>query len=958
MANMLVAPVKRRTFLRGAALGVAGLCLDLRALAPRSAQAAAPAADPGYRGWEDVYREAWAWDRVAVSTHADVNCIGNCAWKLYIRDDIVWREEQTAHYTASNARFPDFNPQGCQKGATCSELMRGPARLRYPLKRVGERGEGRWKRIGWDEALDEVARGIVDTLVARGGEGILCEMGTNAAFGAGWAGTMRFFRQIGAPVIDSYGQVGDLAVGSTITYGLPLIGGSADNWFQSRCIVLWEFNPVYTRIPYAHFLTEARYHGARIVTIAPDYNASAIHSDLWLSVRPGTDAALALAACRVIVEEGLHDAAYVREQTDLPFLVRSDTHRFLREADVQDGGRDDRFACWDEAKHELLWAPGTMGSAERTLALAAGRRPALEVKARVRLSSGDEVEVRTVFSLLRERLSAYAPEKAASVTGVSADAIRRFARMFAAAAPAALIIQGAGQSKHYHGDLFMRAEALLLALTGAVGSAGGGWDTAGFIEMTGPILLFFVDEIGKLAQLPPDQPLEMPKGDVGESGFGTGLVTVVSGTLFHAVHGGLGKEQTAPAYADRALPRAPQAYLTEALSKGPKSGIPMVPAPGAAPPEVLVSAYGNVLRNSRMGDRIRDTLYAKAKLTVDVGIRMSETARYADIVLPAAGIYEKLGAKYTISYVPYLSLGDRAVPPLAESKPEWEIFSLLAERVGREARRRGVSEIRGSFGQPCAIGDLGARFSDHGAFGPHDEEKLFRFILRFSRPSAGITLEDLRSQGGAVRFRDFGPQAPLRGLFSDYHADEPLVPMRDFVEKKNPYPTLTGRQQFYIDAPVFLEIGEELPVYKAPPMMGGSYPFTMTCGHTRWSIHSIWRDQDVMLQLQRGEPVVYLNDQDAHERGIADQDWVRVSNDLGAFLARAKPTGAIRPKQVHIYHAWEPYQFRGGTSDQHLSPSPIKVTQLVTDYGHLRYGPGYYDANQNDRDTRVDVAKL
>ncbi len=84
---------------------------------------------------------------------------------------------------------------------------------------------------------------------------------------------------------------------------------------------------------------------------------------------------------------------------------------------------------------------------------------------------------------------------------------------------------------------------------------------------------------------------------------------------------------------------------------------------------------------------------------------------------------------------------------------------------------------------------------------------------------------------------------------------------------------------------------------------------------------------------------------------------MRVSNNLGSFLARVKPTASIRPKQVHIYHAWEPYQFRGGSSDQHLSPSPIKVTQLVTDYGHLRYGPAYCDVNQNDRDTRVDISK-
>ncbi len=120
----------------------------------------------------------------------------------------------------------------------------------------------------------------------------------------------------------------------------------------------------------------------------------------------------------------------------------------------------------------------------------------------------------------------------------------------------------------------------------------------------------------------------------------------------------------------------------------------------------------------------------------------------------------------------------------------------------------------------------------------------------------------------------------------------------------------------------------------------------------------MWRDQELMLRLQRGEPSVYLNPQDCKRKGIADGDWVRVHNDLGAFEARARVTGAIRPGQVHIYHAWEPYQFRTRLSHQDIAPSPIKVTQLVGDYGHLKWAYAHYEPNQVDRDTRVDVVRL
>lgn len=80
-------------------------------------------------------------------------------------------------------------------------------------------------------------------------------------------------------------------------------------------------------------------------------------------------------------------------------------------------------------------------------------------------------------------------------------------------------------------------------------------------------------------------------------------------------------------------------------------------------------------------------------------------------------------------------------------------------------------------------------------------------------------------------------------------------------------------------------------------------------------------------------------------------------NDLGSFLARAKPSASIRPGQAHIFHAWEPYQFRGGKSDHAITPSPLKPTQLVGDYGQLHWDYAHYEPNQVDRDTRVEVAR-
>ena len=92
-----------------------------------------------YRSWEDVARKKWTWDKVSRSTHG-TNCTGQCAFNVYVKDGVVWREEQQGEYGASSDA-PDYGPRGCQKGLSHSRYMYGKQRILYPLKRVGERGE-------------------------------------------------------------------------------------------------------------------------------------------------------------------------------------------------------------------------------------------------------------------------------------------------------------------------------------------------------------------------------------------------------------------------------------------------------------------------------------------------------------------------------------------------------------------------------------------------------------------------------------------------------------------------------------------------------------------------------------------------------------------------------------------------------------------------------------------------
>ena len=154
----------RRDFLRSASATTLWLSLSRLGLA-QGAPINAPLPLPDYRTWESIYRGKWAWDKVVRSTHF-VNCWyqAHCAWDVYVKDGLVWREEQAADYAPVRKDTPDFNPRGCQKGACYSQRMYDPTRVKYPLKRVGERGSGKWQRISWEQALNEIADQLIDTI--------------------------------------------------------------------------------------------------------------------------------------------------------------------------------------------------------------------------------------------------------------------------------------------------------------------------------------------------------------------------------------------------------------------------------------------------------------------------------------------------------------------------------------------------------------------------------------------------------------------------------------------------------------------------------------------------------------------------------------------------------------------------------------------------------------------------
>jgi DMSO reductase family type II enzyme molybdopterin subunit len=962
-----MAQLSRRNFLRSTGVAVLGLSLGRLTTGcgpePKPATVGRPAVPgptvPEYRQWEDVYRDRWSWDRVAKGSHNRANCFSACSWNMFVKEGIVWHEEQNAIYDASRTDVPDFNPRGCQKGACHSDLERSEGRLLYPLQRVGERGEGKWQRITWDEAYDRIADACIDAALEAGTETIVHDHGTtNIDYGPDAVAEMRWTLAMGTTLIDSWAGVGDMPNGIVQTQGMFMVDGTTDDWFLSDYIVIWLANPAYTRIPDVHFIHEARYRGAKLVVISPDLSATAIHADLWINVKQETDAAFGLAVANVIIEEGLFDDAAVREQTDLPFLVREDNGHYLRESDVRRDGKQNLFYLWDQGRNRMVPAPGCEGEGTHRLALD-GIEPALDGRWPVRLADGGTVHVRPLFQVLRDHLNAtYTPEKQEQATGVRASIVRRFARDMAKAS-ASLVYASLGACKNYHSDLFQRCVALLMAITGNQGKKGGGlriasfWPLKGLEEISAGDFRPSLAEILKLAAKGLWRGLTPSDWEELYTQYSAHYpITPLMPFLYH--HAGYDSVWNESRHQDGSFPRRISAYMTEAVDNG---WIPVHPEPGTRP-RVFVFSGSNPLRRWPSPQTAKEHLWPKLDLIVSVNFRMSTSTLWADVVLPAASYYEKYGVKYGVSAMPYIVPCEPATTPLGESKSDYEIFGGLARRVAERARARGIAKpVQGPKGRPLDLTKTFDTWSVDGELDPMNPLAVMDRIFRRSDIVGNIGA-DQAFKLGAVPVVEAGDYTLANQSCTTFEPGETLTPYRWFNEDKIRWPTISGRMQFLIDHPWFVEAGESLPVHKDSPGMRSGYALTLTSGHTRWSIHAISRDQKLLLRLQRGEPVVWMHPGDMADRGLADHDTIRVRNGHGAFEARVKHAARMQPGMVQMFHAWEPYQFENWEGQQAPAVSPVKPTHLAGGYGQLHYRMFYNAPGHNPRGVGVEVEKV
>ncbi len=916
-------------------------------------------------GGQERYRDRWKWDKVTWGSHA-VDCYpGGCPLHVYVRDGKIVREEQSGSLPVVQPGVPDMNPMGCNKGVCWGYVHSAPDRVTSPLKRVGERGEGKFEEVSWDEALTDVADAMLDACEDQGAESVITLMTPEP----GAAAARSFASAIGSPTTDGNAEFQDWNPGFYMTWGKFNPVASADDWFLADLIIVWANNPVYSAIQWYHYVPECRYNGGEVVVIAPDYSPSAIHADYHVPVQFGTDAALALAMCRVIVDETLYDERFVREQTDLSLLVRKDTGRFLRGNEFHPGEREDQFFWLDSKSRQAVPAPrSTLASGDVA--------PALEGGIRIRLLDGTEVDVEPAFERLRRRLGDYSPEAASATSGVNPETIRTLARKVASRRTK--IMAGWNTGKSYHGDLMERSMALLLALTGNWGKQGAGTQSWGISGLDGAALLTAKGAPGQEAARSFQQQMIMMRRMISadDPTLTTEMIINRAMEMASSRGGAMGRmfppvflwyEQFGykerwnnPEWSDPSMKRTFDEYYQEALDKGWWDHT-LAKVWQEVEPRVLVEAGGNVLRRHRGGqEMLLKNLWPKLKMIVSIDYRMTTTGLYSDYILPAAQHYEKMGISMPAVHHLNTVFMDKAIEPPGNARSDYEIGLMLTEKLEERAKARGQTKIASKAGGPASdVEGAADRMTLGGAFRSEEKrlDEAFRDDAVYGILPPDASLETFREKG-VMRWQGWGIAGHGLAQASTLEPDETHSPFRWHVEEKQPYPTLTRRAQFYIDHEWFLEAGEELPCHKDDPRQGGRREFFLTSGHPRWSVHSMNMINNIIQNTHRGEPFVMINPDDAAAKAIGNGAPVRVHNDVSSIELAAKLSPSVKPGQVILYNGFEPYQHKAWRGQSEVEPGMVKWLHLAGGYGHLKYRPWHWQPVPTDRGVSVDIEPL
>jgi nitrate reductase alpha subunit len=674
------------------------------------------------------------------------------------------------------------------------------------------RGKGGFVRVSWDEAATLIAASTVYTIKKYGPERIFGFTPIPAMSMVCYASGARFLSLIGGSLISFYDWYCDLPPASPQIWGEQTDVPESADWYESSYMIVWGSNLPMTRTPDAHFFTEARYRGARVTAVAPDYAEYVKFADTWLPAKAGTDSALAMAMTFVIFKEfylegpSEYFTSYAKAYTDLPFAVvlkAKDDHyvseRFLRASDLgfdQNNG-DWKTLYYDVNSKSFLVPNGSIGfrwneegrwnlhqldsvsgeSVDPLLSFAeendgwiavgfpffdfqGGRVRIGKVPVKKIIQDGEEITVTTVFDLMAANLGVdreqggevakdyeedkpYTPGWQESITGVPQADVIRVAREFAVNADKtrgkSMIFLGAGTNHWYHNDMTYRAILNLTTLCGCQGVNGGGWAHYVGQEKLRPQASWAAIAFGLDWRRPPRQQngTSFYYFATNQYRYETFDASHIGSPLaenwvdkhladYNVIAARLGWLPSYPQFNRNPLQLCKAAvengatsdeeiisYVVDKIKKGEVQFALEDPDSPENWPRLLFLWRANLLGASgkgheyflkhllgtdhavlnREGDKKTEEVLwrdpapeGKLDLLVTLELRMSTSALYADVALPAASWYEMHDLSTTDLHS-FIHPFNPAIDPPWESRTNWDQFKTIAEKFSELAAK-------------------------------------------------------------------------------------------------------------------------------------------------------------------------------------------------------------------------------------------------------------------------------
>ena len=384
--------------------------------------------------------------RTACPAHCGIDCCGILA---HVKGDRIIKLEP--------ADFPEkIDRRICLRGLTSLDITYHPKRIKYPMKRVGQRGEGKFERITWDDAYNFIIDNFKKIADKYGWRAIGWVLGGPGAGTTKFGAYLRLASLTQSTRVSAwgYGDAG-LPCGSRVILGhqFPYIHLHGKFWQRKwpELLMVWGTNPGES-MPLQNMrkIFDAKEEGTQVIVVDPRFTVTASKADQYIGLKPGTDSALTLGVMNIIFQNKLYDEEFILDHTNGPYLVRMDTGKLLRGKDVKEKNSES-YMIWHKPSNSYNVL----------------RRKNIKEAALTGSYNINGIECKPALQLLMDLASEFNPKKTAEITGVDSQLIIKLAKRIATAKEVTFLTN-MGFTRTYHGDISLRGVISVASITGNV----------------------------------------------------------------------------------------------------------------------------------------------------------------------------------------------------------------------------------------------------------------------------------------------------------------------------------------------------------------------------------------------------------------------------------------------------------------------------------------------------------